>query len=124
MYPKNESIGTFLTPAILLHVKIHRKIHRLPHMIGRRISDLSSNEEIFNQAAPLYNQALRNSGFNEEISYSERNARRNKGRKTKIRDYQYSGPKDTKIVVHTVQLYTRYCRFAASAAATHTARTR
>ena len=32
----------------------------------------------------MYNQALRNSGFNEEISYSERNARRNKGRKRKI----------------------------------------
>ena len=43
-------------------------------MIGRRISDLSSSEEIFNQAAPLYNQALKN----KEISYSGRNGRRNK----------------------------------------------
>ena len=41
------------------------------------------------------------------------------------RDYQYTGCIVAKIVVHTVQLYTRYCRFAASAAAaTHTARTK
>ena len=40
------------------------------------------------------------------------------------RDYQYSGAKHAKIVVHTVQLYTRYCRLAARAAAPHTARTK
>ena len=41
-------------------------------MIGNRISDLSSSEEIFNSVAPLYNQGLRNSGFNEEIKYEPR----------------------------------------------------
>lgn len=56
----------------------------LTHMIGRRISDLSSSEEIFKLAAPLYNQALKNSGFNEDISYSERNETRNRGRKRTI----------------------------------------
>ena len=80
-YRKDDSVPVYI------HKNSNHPPHikkGLPHMIGRRISDLSSNEEIFNQAAPLYNQALRNSGFNEEISYSERNPRRNKGRKRKI----------------------------------------
>ena len=52
-------------------------------MISRRISDLSSSEEIFNQAAPIYNQALRNSGFDEAIKFSrkENNNKRTRGRK-------------------------------------------
>ena len=58
---------------------IHKDSNHPPHikkemvnMVGRRISDLSSSEEIFKQAAPIYNQALRNSGFNEEIKFSKR----------------------------------------------------
>ena len=48
----------------------------LVQMIGYRISDLSSNAEIFNSVAPVYNQALRNSGFNEEIKYEPKRTKR------------------------------------------------
>ena len=44
----------------------------LPRMIGRRISDLSSNREIFNSEAPFYNQALRSAGYQEDIQFHER----------------------------------------------------
>ena len=44
----------------------------LPKMIGRRISDLSSNREIFNSEAPFYNQALRSAGYQEDIQFQER----------------------------------------------------
>ena len=51
-------------------------------MISDRISDLSSNEDIFNAVAPLYNSALRNSGFNENIKFTkDRPRRRNRKRK-------------------------------------------
>ena len=53
-------------------------------MVGRRISDLSSSEEIFKQAAPIYNQALRNSGFNEEIKFSKRDNNRKGNRSRRI----------------------------------------
>ena len=54
----------------------------LTRMISNRISDLSSNEEIFNSVAPIYNQALKNSGFNEEIEFSkDRPRRRTRNRK-------------------------------------------
>lgn len=54
----------------------------LTRMISNRISDLSSSEEIFNSVAPIYNQALRNSGFNEEIVFSkDRQRKRTRNRK-------------------------------------------
>ncbi|XP_014780528.1 GATA zinc finger domain-containing protein 14-like, partial [Octopus bimaculoides] len=37
--------------------------------ISTRISDLSSSEEIFNNHAPYYNQALTTSGFSQQIKY-------------------------------------------------------
>ena len=55
-------------------------------MISDRISDLSSNEDIFNAVAPLYNSALRNSGFNENIKFTKDRPRR-RNRKRKIMFY-------------------------------------
>ena len=57
-------------------------IKRILSMIGKRLSDISSNKEHFDKAAPIYNEALKNSGFNETLkllptiptrSYRERN---------------------------------------------------
>ena len=70
---------------------IHHDSNHPPHvkkqmvkMIGRRISDLSSNENIFNQSAPIYNQALKNSGFHEEIQFLKRTEPVARGRKRKV----------------------------------------
>lgn len=38
-------------------------------MISKRISKLSSNEEVFNQEANLYNEGLRQAGYTEKIKY-------------------------------------------------------
>ena len=43
----------------------------LPKMIGKRISDLSSNEEIFEREKPIYQEALRNAGFKEDLKYEK-----------------------------------------------------
>merc|ERR1719422_2180163 len=71
-------------------VYIHRDSNHAPsvkrglcQMISNRISDLSSSEEIFKSVAPLYNQALKNSGFTEEIKFSKDRQRR-RTRKRKI----------------------------------------
>ena len=56
-------------------------------MISRRVSDLSSSEEIFNQVAPTYNTGLKNAGFDEEIEYIERDnqaGNRKRVRKRKV----------------------------------------
>ena len=39
-------------------------------MISKWLSDISSNKEHFDKAAPIYNEALKNSGFNETLKFS------------------------------------------------------
>ena len=43
----------------------------LPKAIGKRISDTSSNEEICSKHIPIYQQALKNSGFNNNLNYRQ-----------------------------------------------------
>ena len=45
-------------------------IKQLPKSISKRLSDLSSNEEIFEIAKPAYRDALNKSGFQEKLSYT------------------------------------------------------
>ena len=48
-------------------------IKHLPAAIGRRISDISSSKELFNKAKPHYESALKQSGHDEKLIYTERN---------------------------------------------------
>ena len=45
-------------------------LKQLPAAIGLRISEISSNEEIFNKSKPHYEDALKKSGHNEKLQYS------------------------------------------------------
>ena len=59
----------------------------LVNNISRRISTLSSNRDIFNTAAPYYNNALREGGHTDSIRFLEKtqpNTRKKKNRKRKI----------------------------------------
>ena len=42
-------------------------IKQLPKSISKRLSDLSSNEEIFEKTKPAYRDALNKSGFHEKL---------------------------------------------------------
>ena len=44
-------------------------IKQIPFMIGKRWSDISSDKEHFDKAVPIYNEALKNSGFNETLKF-------------------------------------------------------
>ena len=59
-------------------------IKQLPSMINKRISNLSCNEHEFNKAKPLYESALKSSGFNYSMKFEAhvKNARRNRNIKT------------------------------------------
>ena len=48
-------------------------LKRIPEMISERISNISSNTNIFDRAAPIYNEALTDSGYKEKIIYKEKN---------------------------------------------------
>ena len=47
-------------------------IKHLLAAIGRRISDISSSKELFNKAKPHYESALKQSGQEEKLIYTER----------------------------------------------------
>ena len=63
-------------------------IKQLPKSISKRLSDLSSNKEIFEKTKPAYRDALNKSGFQEKLSYTSAQNKNdkndNKQRKRKI----------------------------------------
>lgn len=58
---------------------------QIPTMISQRLSQLSSSKKEFDKAAPVYNEALKRSGYNCQLEFQETSeAKRNKGRKRNI----------------------------------------
>ena len=56
----------------------------LPKMIANRISRISSNKDIFDKAAPYYNEALKSSGYKDEIKYEKQNVKQKRTRSRKV----------------------------------------
>ena len=60
-------------------------IKQIPTIISKRISEISSSEEIFKKAAPYYENALEASGYQQKLSYQteilNEGTRRNRSRK-------------------------------------------
>ena len=52
--------------------------NQIPAMISKRISNISCDKECFDKAAPIYNNALKNTGFNENIKFTPRPPKRRK----------------------------------------------
>ena len=48
-------------------------LRQLPKSISKRISEISSSQEIFKQSVPIYEKALKDSGFNEKLLYKYEN---------------------------------------------------
>ena len=60
------------------HVYVHRQsnhpppnLKNIPKAVNKRLSENSSNEEIFNKAAPEYQEALKKSGYDHELKFNE-----------------------------------------------------
>ena len=78
-------------------------VKQLPTAVEKRISDLSSSEEIFEQSKPYYQDALKRSGYSYQMKYNpstpgvNRNNRRNRGRKITWFNPPYSRSVETNI---------------------------
>ena len=70
-------------PAVLKHI---------PQGVAKRLSDLSSKEEIFNNAIPEYEEALRRSGFNEKLKYEKSESNRQPEKKKCKREVIWFNP--------------------------------
>ena len=74
-------------------------INHIPKAIGKRISSISSNEQVFDTASPLYNDALNASGFTEKIEYTKLDKNRTeKQKKTRSRKVTWFNPPYSKSV--------------------------
>ena len=62
-------------PSILKHI---------PKMVERRLNNISCNEAVFNNAKPLYEDALRRSGFDSKLTYDNGSPTQRKKRRRKI----------------------------------------
>ena len=66
---------------------------QLPDMINNRITKLSHNQDSFNQASPLYIQALKNNGYKVSMIYNKaasvelKNNKQRKNAQIKIKCY-------------------------------------
>ena len=56
----------------------------LPASIGRRISDISCDEETFKKATPIYVNALKSSGYSEPLSYVDDRPKKKRNRQRNI----------------------------------------
>ena len=85
-------------------------IKALPESISRRISNISSNKEVFNVAAPFYNKALAASGYSEKIEYKPQSISNKRNRSRNIIWYNppYSINVETNIANKFLQLVTKH----------------
>ena len=60
------------TPPVYINVNSNHSPHiikNLPTMISKRLSLLSSNEEVFNEESAIYNEGLRIAGYKEKVRF-------------------------------------------------------
>ena len=67
-------------------------IKQLPLAISQRISNISSDERVFNEATPLYNQALKASGYSEELKYVDKKDKTSQKKKARKRNIIWFNP--------------------------------
>ena len=71
----------------------HTIIKEIPKAIAKRISDISSCEVVFNESIPIYSDALRKSGFHDNVTFIPKttNTKTNK-KKTRKRKIMWFNP--------------------------------
>ena len=70
-------------------------LKQLPQTINSRLNKISCNEDVFNAAKPVYKEALKNSGYNQELIYNaheHENAQTAKKRNRKRKIIYYNPP--------------------------------
>ena len=59
-------------------------LKNIPLAVNKRLSDISSSKQVFDQAAPLYQSALDQAGYSHKLEYSKPEATRKRKRKKSI----------------------------------------
>jgi hypothetical protein len=75
-------------------------LKNIPLAVNKRLSEISSSEEIFNNAAPAYQKSLKDSGYNHTLKYSPKpnqNSECKKKRKKKRNVIWFNPPYSTNV---------------------------
>jgi hypothetical protein len=59
---------------VVIHLKSNHPpiiLRNIPEAINKRLSEISSDEDCFNKAKPLYQDALNKSGYNYNLRYND-----------------------------------------------------
>ena len=67
-------------------------LNHVPDSISRRLSDISSSSDVFREALPEYENALRNSGFKKKLEYSERATSQQEHKRSRRRKILWYNP--------------------------------
>lgn len=67
-------------------------LKNIPASINKRLSEISSDQEMFNKAAPTYQTALRQSGYTYQLKFEPTPLNRDTRRRTRYRDVTWYNP--------------------------------
>ena len=78
-------------------------LRQLTSAISRHLTDISHNADVFREAAPLYNNALRDSGFTKDAEYMEsRKAKEPVAKRNRVRRITWFNPPYSKNTITRV----------------------
>ena len=95
-------------PSVYIHAQSNHPptvIKHLPKAISTRISSLSYDEQEFNKAAPIYNDALRASGFSERLEYRPDATQPNKKRNRKRNIIWFNPPYSMNVQTNVARIF-------------------
>ena len=67
-------------------------IKQLPLSVERRLSKLSSNEKIFNDSIPIYQEALIKAGYNHKLTYQKHDQKKDNSQQCKRQIIWFNPP--------------------------------
>ena len=67
-------------------------IKQLPISVERRLSKLSSNEKIFNDSIPIYQEALIKAGYNHKLTYQKHYQKKDNSQQRKMQIIWFNPP--------------------------------
>ena len=83
-------------------------LKQIPQGVAKRLSDISSSEEIFRKAAPEYQEALRKSGYTDELRYEKSSGNSKRQRRRKI--LWYNPPFSANVKTNVGRLFLKLVR--------------
>ena len=67
-------------------------LKNIPHNINKRLNNISSCKEVFDEAIPPYQKALQESGYDYKLTFNPEVNQKNKGRKNRKRNITWYNP--------------------------------